>query len=168
MSVFDIGPFSCARKHIPHSDEKLLHSFLFQWICFQQFNLSILWSFLIKFLIFSSFFKTFVFFLIFFLASLAKFPHPVLIVCYWIVAMGNWMAFKILIERISISWSLNFFYRNYCLSIYEPMSCLKLGIGLLDLFGLLLGYYLYHNFQQRFLIICNWFLFCSFFCSFSS
>ena len=42
------------------------------------------------------------------------------------------MAFNILIERISFFLKFEIFSKNYCLSIYEPMSFLKLGIGLLD------------------------------------
>ena len=61
LSVFDIRPFSSARKHIPRSIKKLLHGFKFQAICFQQFNLSTLRS-LINFAIFLSCFKIFVFF----------------------------------------------------------------------------------------------------------
>ena len=39
-SIFDICPFSSARKPIQRSDKKLLHGCLFQWICFHQFKLS--------------------------------------------------------------------------------------------------------------------------------
>ena len=41
------------------------------------------------------------------------------------------MAFNILIERI-VFLKFETFSKNFCLSIYEPMSFLKLGIGLLD------------------------------------
>ena len=42
------------------------------------------------------------------------------------------MAFNILIERISIFLKFEIFSKIYCVSIYESMSFLKLGIELLD------------------------------------
>ena len=40
------------------------------------------------------------------------------------------MVFYILVERISFFFEI--FFENFCLSIFEPMIFLRLGIGLLD------------------------------------
>ena len=45
---------------------------------------------------------------------------------------AKWMAFNILIERISFLLKFGTFFKNNCLSIYESMSFLKLEIGLMD------------------------------------
>ena len=54
-----------------------------------------------------------------------------LTVCYQIVARGQLNGLQ-QINRANFFLKIEIFSKKYCLSIFEPMIFLRLGIGLLD------------------------------------